>query len=138
MKSENSENSQFMLSQLGYCFLISLLGILVFSNHLNNPFQFDSVAYIVNNANLTHPETLLTTEFWKHNFMARSSLRMTLALNAQLDGFRPFGYHIVNLAFHILNSLLLFFVLEKSFWHFGFGKLGWDEHRIRVVSFFLP
>ena len=71
MRTENSKFSQALLSQLGYCLLISLLGVLFFSNHLNNPFQFDSVAYIVNNANLKNPETLLSFEFWKKEFLAR-------------------------------------------------------------------
>jgi protein O-mannosyl-transferase len=136
MKIGNSNISQMMLSQLGYCLFISLFGVLIYSNHLNNPFQFDSVAYIANNANLNNPETLLTAEFWKKEFMARGLLRMTLAINAYLDGFRPFGYHIVNLAFHILNSLLLFFVLEKALRRFGLDAMGWDDKRIRIISFF--
>ena len=136
MRTENSKFSQALLSQLGYCLLISLLGVLFFSNHLNNPFQFDSVAYIVNNANLKNPETLLSFEFWKKEFLARGLLRISLALNAYLDGFRPFGYHIFNLAFHILNALLLFFVLEKSLRRFGMEAMGWVSKRIRSVSFF--
>lgn len=134
MKSGDFKFSQTLLSQLGYCLLISLLGVLFFSNHLNNPFQFDSVAYIANNASLKNPETLLTLEFWQREFLSRSLLRMSLALNAHLDGFRPFGYHILNLAFHILNALLLFFVLEKSFHRFGMEAMGCK--RIRAVSFF--
>ena len=136
MRTENSKFSQALLSQLGYCLLISLLGVLFFSNHLNNPFQFDSVSYIVNNANLKNPETLLSFEFWKKEFLARGLLRISLALNAYLDDFRPFGYHIFNLAFHILNALLLFFVLEKSLRRFGMEAVGWENKRIRNVSFF--
>ena len=136
MRTENSKFSQALLSQLGYCLLISLLGVLFFSNHLNNPFQFDSVAYIVNNANLKNPETLLSFEFWKKEFLARGLLRISLALNAYLDDFRPFGYHIFNLAFHILNALLLFFVLGKSLRRFGMEAVGWGSERIRSVSFF--
>jgi hypothetical protein len=121
---------------LGYCLLISLLGVLIFANHLNNPFQFDSVPYITNNANLKSPETLLTVEFWKNEFLARGLLRMSVALNAHLDGFKPFGYHILSLAFHIFNALLLFFVLEKSFRRFGLKEMGWENKRIRNISFF--
>ena len=136
MRSGNSIFSQTLLSQLGYCLLISLLGVLFFANHLNNPFQFDSVAYIVNNPNLKNPETMLTAEFWQKEFLDRGLLRMSIALNVYLDGFRPFGYHIFNLAFHILNALLLFFVLEKSFRRFGMEAMGWGNKRIRTVSFF--
>ena len=134
MKSGDLKFSQTLLSQLGYCLLISLLGVLFFSNHLNNPFQFDSVAYIVNNPSLKNPEALLTAEFWQKEFLDRGLLRMSIALNTYLDDFRPFGYHIFNLAFHILNALLLFFVLEKSLRRFGMETMGSKE--IRMVSFF--
>ena len=120
---------------LGYCLLISLLGVLVFANHLNNPFQFDSVPYITNNAKLENPEYLLTSDFWKKEFLARGLLRMSVALNAHLDGFKPFGYHILNLTFHILNALLLFFVLEKSFRRFKLNEMGWGNLRIQSVAF---
>lgn len=131
-----SGNSKFSQTVFGYCLLISLLGVLIFANHLNNPFQFDSVPYITNNANLKSPITILTTEFWQNEFMARGLLRMSVALNAHLDGLQPFGYHVLNLAFHILNALLLFFVLAKSFRRFGFNARGWGNSRIHSVSFF--
>lgn len=131
-----SGDSKYSLTVFGYCLLISLLGVLVFANHLNNPFQFDSVPYITNNANLENPEALLTAEFWKKEFLARGLLRMSVALNVHLDGFQPFGYHILSLAFHIINALLLFFVLEKSFRRFGLNKMGWGNKRIRSVAFF--
>ena len=136
MKSGNSRFSETLLSQLSYCLFISLLGVLFFANHLNNPFQFDSVAYIVNSPYLKNPETLLTAEFWQKGFLSRGLLIMSLAINTYLDGFRPFGYHIFNLAFHIINALLLFFVLQKSFRRFGMEAMGWGSKRIRTVSFF--
>ena len=60
-----SGDSKVSLRVFSYCLLISLLGVLVFANHLNNPFQFDSVTYIINNTNLENPQFLLTTEFWQ-------------------------------------------------------------------------
>ena len=131
-----SGDSKISLRVFGYCLFISLLGVLVFANHLNNPFQFDSVPHITNNANLENPEALLTAEFWNNQILARGLLRMSIALNAHMDGFQPFGYHILSLAFHIFNALLLFFVLEKSFRRFGHNKMGWGNKRIRSVAFF--
>jgi len=131
-----ASRSKFSQTVFGYCLFISILGILVFANHLNNPFQFDSVPYITNNANLKNPESLLTADFWKNQFMARGLLRMSVAFNVYLDGFRPFGYHVLSLAFHILNSLLLFFVLAKSFRRFGFNTKDWSKKRIQNIAFF--
>ena len=129
-------NSKFSQAVYGYCLVISLLGVLVFANHLNNPFQFDSVPYITNNANLENPEDLLTVDFWKKEFLARGLLRMSVALNVHLDGFQPFGYHILSLVIHIFNALLLFFILEKTFRRFRLSELGWGNKRIRSVAFF--
>ena len=42
------------------CLLIVLFGIIIFGNHLKNSFQFDSVAYVVNNQNLKNPGEMLT------------------------------------------------------------------------------
>lgn len=99
--------------QVQCCLLIVLLGAAVYGNHLHNAFQFDSVAYIVNNHRLDHPEEILTLEFWKSNLKSRSLLRMSLAVNAVLGGDRPFGYHLFNLTLHIFNTILLFFITGK-------------------------
>ena len=129
-------NPKFSQTAVGYCLIISLLGVLIFANHLNNPFQFDSVPYISNNAKLQKPETLLTPEFLQKEFIHRGLLRISIALNVYLDGFKPFGFHLLSLAFHILNALLLFFIFEKSFQRFHLSALGWGNNRIRSISFF--
>ena len=129
-------SSKFLQTAVGYCLIISLLGILIFANHLNNPFQFDSVPYITNNEKLKKPETLLTSEFLQKEFIDRGLLRISIAFNVYLDGFKPFGFHLLSLAFHILNALLLFFIFEKCFQGFNLSALGWSKKRIRNVSFF--
>ena len=129
-------SSKFSQTAVGYCLIISLLGILIFANHLNNPFQFDSVPYITNNEKLKKPETLLTSEFLQKEFIDRGLLRISIAFNVYLDGFKPFGFHLLSLAFHILNALLLFFIFEKCFQGFNLSALGWSKKRIRNVSFF--
>jgi len=131
MRADNAKITQTLL---GSCLLISLLGVLIFANHLNNPFQFDSVAYIANNANLKNPAALLTTEFWQKEFFARGLLRMSMAWNVYLDGFRPLGYHILNLSFHILNALLLFFVLEKSMQRFRLITISEGSKNFWLIS----
>jgi protein O-mannosyl-transferase len=133
MKPGNLNSSQ---AAIGYCLIISFLGVLVYANHLNNPFQFDSVPYITNNAKLKTPENLLSAEFLQKEFIHRGLLRISIALNVHLDGFKPFGFHLLSLAFHILNALLLFFIFEKSFQRFHLSTLGWSKKKIRNMSFF--
>ena len=104
------------------CATLSLLGIVVYGNHLNNTFQFDSVAYIKNNPNLKNPESLLTLNFWIFDFFSRGLLSISMAFNVYLDGFRPFGFHVFNLILHIFNSILIFCIFQKIFSHFKNGE----------------
>ncbi len=95
------------------CLLIVLLGIIIYGGHLKNSFQFDSVAYVVNNQNLKNPAEMLTLDYWRAGWFSRSLVQMSLAVNAYLGEARPFGYHLLNLTLHIFNAVLLFFITEK-------------------------
>jgi protein O-mannosyl-transferase len=102
-----------------YCSIaLTLIGILVYGNHLQNTFQFDSVAYIKNNLSLKNPESILTLQFWISDFFSRGLLSISIALNAYLDELHPFGYHILNLELHIVNTILIFFIFNKALSHF--------------------
>ncbi|GJL78741.1 MAG: hypothetical protein NPINA01_17300 [Nitrospinaceae bacterium] len=118
------------------CLLIIALGLVIYGNHLHNAFQFDSVAYIVNNPNLDRPKEILTLEFLISEIKSRGLLRMSMAVNAALGGDRPFGYHLFNLTFHIFNSLLLFFISKKVFRGFLRNQEDWDELETRKMSLF--
>ena len=101
------------------CILILILGSIVYWNHLQNPFQFDTVAYIVNNHTLDNVTKILNINFFKSNiFTNRALLQISLALNAYLDGFRPFSYHLVNLILHLINSLLVYFITSRIWCYF--------------------
>jgi protein O-mannosyl-transferase len=102
-----------------YCGMaLALIGIFVYGNHLQNTFQFDSVAYIKNNLSLKNPESMLTLQFWITQFFSRGLLSISMALNAHLGELRPFGYHALNLALHIFNSILIFYIFNKALLHF--------------------
>ncbi|QPJ64006.1 MAG: tetratricopeptide repeat protein [Candidatus Nitrohelix vancouverensis] len=95
---------------VGVCAALILTGIAVYANHLNNPFQFDSIRYIPNHPLLQNAEQYFTWEMLEREYKHRWLLMATLAGNVLLDGFRPFGFHLVNLTIHIFNSLLVFCV----------------------------
>tara|TARA_B100000686_G_scaffold128823_1_gene135995 strand:- start:277 stop:1857 length:1581 start_codon:yes stop_codon:yes gene_type:complete len=57
-----------------------------------------------------------------------------MAFNVYLDGFRPFGFHVINLTLHIFNSILIFFIFKKSFFHFKNQVKG--KHRSIAIPFF--
>ena len=116
------------------CAALSILGIIIYGNHLHNTFQFDSVAYIENNPSLKNPAVLLTLNFLKFNFFDRGLLSISMALNVYLDGFRPFGFHVFNLTLHIFNSILIFFIFQKTFFHFKIQEQG--KHNHITIAFF--
>jgi protein O-mannosyl-transferase len=136
MKWEGKPNLANFKTQVQCCSSIVLLGMMVYGNHLHNAFQFDSVAYIVNNPNLDHPEEILTFEFLFSELKSRGLLRMSMAVNAALGGDHPFGYHLFNLTFHIFNTILLFFISEKVLRCFQRDPANPDAAKIRGVSLF--
>ena len=81
---------------------LAALGLLVYSNALFGPFVIDDTPYIVDN------EWIRSLS----NFSNVSGLRyvgdLSYALNFRFGGLDPFGYHLVNVAIHIANSLLLY------------------------------
>jgi len=119
-----------------YCFLLLMLGGLVYGNHLQNPFQFDTVAYITNQHRLDNIDEQLNIDFFKKQFSQRGLFQISVALNAHLDGFRPFGYHLVNLILHLTNSLLLYFITCRAWDYFRLGRYHPQECEVRSISLF--
>ncbi|MFQ5451233.1 MAG: tetratricopeptide repeat protein [Nitrospinaceae bacterium] len=122
--------------QARYCLLIAVLGLLVYANHLWNPFQFDTVAYVTHKHSLDHPERILTLEFLKGGYFDRGLLQMTLAWNTSLSGLQSLGFHLLNLAVHILNTILIFFITQNIRRDLGAGERLWTEKENRRVALF--
>src|SRR5262249_36016195 len=75
----------------------------------NDPFHFDDVL-ITNDANVTNPAR------WAHffnPFHLRQLTFFTFYLNYLVGGADPAGYHVVNVAIHIANAVLLFLLLRR-------------------------
>ena len=127
-------SSRQNLINFKYCFFIIVLGSLVYGNHLQNPFQFDTVAYVNNQHRLDNIEEQLNINFLKKQLSQRGLFQISVAFNAYLDGFRPLGYHLFNLIFHLINSLLLYFITFKAWVYFKLGRLHPKECEIRSIS----
>jgi tetratricopeptide (TPR) repeat protein len=86
-----------------------LAGVLLFGASFNDPFHFDD-ALITNDSNVTNSAR------WGH-FLNPLHLRQltffTFYLNHLVDGTNPAGYHVVNVAIHIANAVLLFVLLKR-------------------------
>lgn len=104
-------------------FLIALVGIAAYANTFTAPFQFDDDAYIVNNpiirsfhyfvapgdvAVLTERTPTAVPPALRYAFMTRSAGYFSFAVNYHLHGLNVVGYHIVNLAIHVLSAILVY------------------------------
>jgi len=100
--------------------LILCLGIIVlivYSNTLHAPFLFDDRPYI-----LDDPAIRMTELSWESIKTAafesvpkrRYLSNISFALNHYAGAYNEIGYHLVNLVIHILNGVLLFFLVNTT------------------------
>ena len=84
-------------------------GLMLFGASLNDPFHFDDTL-ITADSNVTNPAR------WAHffnPFHLRQFTFFTFYLNHLAGGLNPGGYHAVNVAIHIANAVLLFYLLKR-------------------------
>jgi len=99
--------------------LIVLVSIVIYFTSLGNPFVFDDVHMIVENPFIKIPERFLsffTTGEVSLNQqvkgMYRPLLMVTFSFNYYFGRLNPIGYHIINIMFHFLNGILIFFLIK--------------------------
>lgn len=89
--------------------LITIAVLLIYSNTFSFPFHFDDVPNIVENNRLR--------EF--SNFWPPSGTRymgfLSFAINYSFDGLNVFGYRLVNIIIHIVNGLLIWWLIVLTF-----------------------
>jgi len=82
----------------------------VYWNSLEAPFVFDDVHYILHNElirDLSQPWQVISCN------PARALLLLSFAVNWALSGGQTFGFHLTNLAIHLLNAYLVFRLLGR-------------------------
>lgn len=74
---------------------------------LHHSFHFDDFNIIVNDVRIhqLHLPTIVSANYF------RPVLFITFALNHHFGGSDPFGYHLVNLGLHLLNMVLVFYLI---------------------------
>ncbi|HLF17520.1 MAG TPA: tetratricopeptide repeat protein [Candidatus Omnitrophota bacterium] len=87
-------------------FILLGLGVAVYSNAFHSPFVFDDIYYIVRNPSLKHLDNI-STIFWGSYAPLRFIPFLSFALNYHFYQLDVFGYHVVNVAIHILNAGLV-------------------------------
>jgi protein O-mannosyl-transferase len=88
----------------------------VYANSLRGPFIFDDEPSIVNNPSirtLASPRVLLAPPA-AVTVTGRPMVNLSLAINYAIGGLEVRGYHLVNLALHILATLALFGLVRRT------------------------
>jgi protein O-mannosyl-transferase len=92
--------------------IIFCLGILVYSNTFLCSFHFDDLPSIVGNLSIRNIHHLQA--IW--NFLPRRFiLYLSIALNYHFNGLNVFGYHLFNLAVHLVSAVLVWWLTILTF-----------------------
>ncbi|MCI5188944.1 MAG: hypothetical protein D3905_03910 [Candidatus Electrothrix sp. AS4_5] len=99
--------------------LLTVLICIIYSNTLNADWHLDDKPNILLNSQLhltdVHPKslanTLISGSNWSNPKFYRPVSCFTFALNWYFGQDNPIGYHIVNIAIHIITTFVLFLVL---------------------------
>jgi Flp pilus assembly protein TadD len=97
--------------------VIVLACVAVYANALRNPFLFDDQRSIEENPSITRLSDLgrVLRPPQDSPMTGRPLTNLTFAVNLAIGGRQTFGFHVVNLAIHVLAALTLFGVLRRTF-----------------------
>lgn len=98
-----------------HVFLILFVGILAYSNTLHVPFVLDDRVSIVENHVIKSLSGFFADNAGFHYNPRRFVGYLSFALNYRLGGLDVTGYHILNLAVHLVTSLLAYFLIILTF-----------------------
>ncbi|MFZ2198033.1 MAG: tetratricopeptide repeat protein [Thermodesulfovibrionales bacterium] len=119
-KQSDQQAGKLVSRQAIHVLIIVVIGLLAYSNTFQSPFQWDESDFIVGNpvvrdldyfAGSSKTEGLPVIEGFKSRYIGY----LTFALNYKLHGFNVFGYHVVNLAIHLTNAILVYFLVLLTF-----------------------
>jgi Flp pilus assembly protein TadD len=104
-----------------FCLIIFVLTFAVYFNSLKNEFVYDDIGTIVENnfiKNIENVKYVFTPTYFKL-FTAELTYRPICTITYFIDYFlyklNPKGFHLTNILFHILNSILIYFLALTIF-----------------------
>lgn len=119
-----------------FCFIITLLLLLAYSNSFKDSFQHDDIHTIVRNPFIKDPGRIphffvdpqMGSGIYNETSGYRPLLLATFAVNYYFGGLDVFGYHLFNFILHLLCTLLVYFVI---LYLFRFANLPIRVHPLR-------
>ncbi len=96
--------------------IIILTALLAYANSLSGPFIFDDLVSIVDNQQIREWWNLATVLFLRRELptAGRPLVNFSFAVNYALGGLDVRGYHLVNLALHLLSGMLVFGIVRRT------------------------
>ncbi len=100
--------------------LILMLSVVAYSNTFYSSFHFDDNRNIVKNQTIRKLEVFIepskAMDFSEYSaFKSRYIGYLTFAINYKIHGLNVTGYHIFNISIHIINALLVYWLILLSF-----------------------
>jgi Tfp pilus assembly protein PilF len=97
--------------------IIIVLGLIVYSNTFSGPFQWDDNYSLLKGNPILRDLHYFTDLSRASGFEQYGALKsrymgfLTFALNYKINGLDVTGYHVVNLSIHIINAILVYFLV---------------------------
>jgi hypothetical protein len=113
---------RFFKSSHIHLIIIAVTALACYSNTFDAPFHFDDILSIVENPHIRKisnflvgpSKELLHQEIYRA-LISRTVGYFTFALNYRAHGLDVTGYHVVNLAIHMMNAVLVYFIVTLTF-----------------------
>jgi protein O-mannosyl-transferase len=114
--------------------IICILGALLYAHTLKAPWYLDDIPSIVENRTIQDLGEALSSVFAN----SRGLAEFTFALNYRIGGTDVVGYHLVNIALHLLTACVVFLVLKRVFrdarWYALAGALIFVAHPLQTQA----
>lgn len=114
-----------------WALLVGLLGAVAYLNTLGHDFVYDDQLQILRNPNirdLAYVKEIFAENFWKFRGGTTNYYRPLFTLSYLLTyyvfGLNPWGFHLVNILLHALNTLLVFWLLWRIIPHWPAALAG--------------
>ena len=91
-----------------------LAGSLAYVNAVRRPFMFDDISAIVDNDQIRQLDPAVFLPQRERPVAGRPLVNLSFAINYALGGLDVAGYHIWNIALHLLCGLLLFAIVRET------------------------
>jgi tetratricopeptide (TPR) repeat protein len=117
---------EFFRRPVFHLVLIALMGLFVYSNTFDVPFQFDDTEFVADNPIIKDigyyisPSKANSLKYWGNTdilrfLKTRPVSYLSLWANHRLGGLDVTGYHVVNTTVHVINALLVYLIVMLTF-----------------------